>query len=247
MITITHASLRFDENIIFDQLSLTLKEQQWTAVLGTSGIGKTSLLKLIAGLIPSNKSQQATIQINKAMSLARDIAYLPQDDLLLPWLTVYENILIGSKLAKQKNDLRLRSKACELLEQVQLSHVKNAYPHELSGGMRQRVALARLLMQDKSIILLDEPFQALDAMTRFHLHNLACKLLQDKTVLLITHDLIEATRLAHEIYFMHGEPVQLTLAAELKTTIPREMTDPIVLQAQAQLYPLWVGETHDRP
>lgn len=241
MIDIKEASLSYQDTTIFDKLLFSIREQQWTAILGPSGIGKTSLLKLIAGLLPTKSSSRATLMMNKPLSIEQDIAYLPQEDLLLPWLSVYNNLLIGTRLRQSTlNRDALAKKAHALLAQVKLTDAAMLYPHQLSGGMRQRLMLAQLLIQDKPIIFMDEPFKSLDAMTRFQLQTLFTELLKDKTVVFITHDLQEATRLAHTIYFMHGHPATLTLAATLDEPIPRDLTAESVIAAQKKLYPLWM-------
>src|SRR3990167_3228776 len=110
------------------------------------------------------------------------------------------------------------------------------YPHQLSGGMRQRVALVRTLMEEKPIILMDEPFSALDAITRYKLQALAVDLLKEKTVFFITHDPSEALRLAHIIYIMQGRPAFLKPVAHLSSAIPRELTDPETSKLQTDLF-----------
>lgn len=240
MITVSNASLRYSHKVIFDQLTFSFQENQWTAIIGPSGIGKSSLLKLMAGLLTDEKAAKTTLILNNNLSIKNDIAYLPQDDLLLPWLTVYDNLLIGSKLHPVSIEKKwLLQKVNTLLETVQLLDAKTLYPHQLSGGMRQRLALARLLLQDKPIIFMDEPFKSLDAMTRFHLQTLAATLLRNKTVVFITHDLQEAARLAHTIYFMNGKPPTLAHAATLQDAIPRDLTAQNVIDTQATIYPLW--------
>jgi len=237
-----NASIRYQNNILFDKLLLSIQEQQWTAILGPSGVGKTSLLKLIAGLLKNENNCHTTLQLNKTLSID-NIAYLPQDDLLLPWLSVYDNLLIGPKVRNDVIDESLHQRALTILAKVNLLNAKKLYPHQLSGGMRQRLALAQLLIQDKPIILMDEPFKSLDAMTRFHLQTLFTSLLKDKTVIFITHDLQEAARLAHFIYFMQGHPATIQLAATLPDLIPRDLTSNTVIDTQKALYPLW--SSHD--
>ena len=160
---------------------------------------------------------------------------MAQQDLLLPWLTVMDNVNIGALLRgnRTENDLKAAQK---LLNQVELSNVGHRYPHELSGGMRQRVALARTLIEERPLNLLDEPFSGLDAITRLQLQNLACKLLGNKqTTLLVTHDPLEALRMADEIYVLRGRPATVGSVVTLPSATPRELTDSSIAQAYTEL------------
>lgn len=239
MIKILKASLRYKNHIIFDNLQFTIKKNKWTAILGPSGIGKSSLLKLLAGLLPKDAISEFIIETEN--SLHDKIAYLPQEDFLLPWLSTMDNLLISEKLhpSARNNQNKLIKQAETLLAEVKLTGAKNLYPHQLSGGMRQRLAIARLLLQDKEIILMDEPFKSLDAITRYHLQTLIATVLKNKTVLFITHDLQEALRLAHEIYFMKGQPPEFSLKEELANDPPRDLTALQVIETQMRLYPIW--------
>lgn len=236
MITITEASLRYQQTVIFEKLHFSIEKNKWTAILGPSGIGKSSLLKLLAGLLHDEAHCQEHYHTDQALPIEQQIAYLPQEDLLLPWLSVADNLRIGCKLRKTPIN---EQTIAELLTLVDLTAAQHFYPHQLSGGMKQRVALAQLLLQDKPIIFLDEPFKSLDAMTRFHLQTLSVSLLKNKTVVFITHDLQEAARLAHTIYFMSGTPAQLIKAVTLHDDIPRELTSQQVADIQRMLYPVW--------
>src|SRR5579872_3776439 len=206
-IKINNASLMYDEKMLFSQLHLDLPAGQWIGLLGPSGVGKSSLLRMIAGLIPTPPGTVLTD--------SQQIAYMAQTDLLLPWLTVLENATLKLKL--QTYDKDSHALAITLLEKVGLEHVLHLYPHQLSGGMRQRVALVRTLLENKPIILMDEPFSALDAITRYKLQALAVDLLKNKTVLFITHDPAEALRLAHEIYVMKDRPATVKQMTKLNS------------------------------
>lgn len=231
-LNIQNASLSYGEKIIFSNINLHLPSGKWTALLGLSGAGKSSLLRFIAGLKTPQASLQGSVSTDNHLPVNEQIAYMAQTDLLLPWLNVLENAMLSLKLSPKNNAAALLEKAKSLLSDAGLKDKVHLYPHELSGGMRQRVALVRTLMEDKPIILMDEPFSALDAITRYKLQELAANLLKNKTVLFITHDIHEALRLAHEIIIMQHQPVFLKSAASLTTPIPRKISDTEFLTLQ---------------
>jgi putative hydroxymethylpyrimidine transport system ATP-binding protein len=134
---------------------------------------------------------------------------MAQQDLLLPWLSARDNVLIGRRLRGERVGPAARGRAEELLVRVGLRSAVTARPAALSGGMRQRVALARTLMEDRPVVLMDEPFAGLDAITRYELQALAAELLAERTVLLVTHDPLEALRLGHRLLVLAGRPARL--------------------------------------
>lgn len=231
-IEIKHAHLKYAEQLLFDNLSITIKQSQWTCLLGPSGVGKSTLLRLLAGLTAVGKNDELSADIVNHDNIKKEIAYMAQQDGLLPWLTVLENVVIGNKLRHQQPDY-LRAK--NLLTAVGLTDAINKTPEQLSGGMRQRVALARTLYEDKAIVLMDEPFSALDVVTRLKLQELAVSLLTDKTVLFITHDPLEALRVADNIYVMSGQPVKLSDVIQPKGKAPRDLQDDKILTLQGRL------------
>lgn len=186
---------RIDGAPLFAPLELEIGAGEWTCLLGPSGVGKTTLLRLIAGL-EAGAEFQGSIIADDGQALKGRIAYMAQSDLLLPWLDVTGNITLGARLRGAKPEKR---RARDLLERVGLAEHAHKRPAQLSGGMRQRAALARTLMEDRPVVLLDEPFSALDARTRAEMQELAAELLAGRTVLLVTHDPGEAARLGHRI------------------------------------------------
>jgi putative hydroxymethylpyrimidine transport system ATP-binding protein len=212
-----------DEAPIFSELNVEFGAATWTAILGPSGCGKSTLLRYLAGLLSDKVDFRAAGFTPDLKQLSGQVAYMAQQDLLLPWLSVIDNVCLASRLNGNKVDDLTREKARSLLEQVGLVEKAAARPSELSGGQRQRVALARTLMQHKPVVLMDEPFSALDAVTRHKLQHLAAALLKDKTVLLITHDPQEALRLGEQILVMNGTPARLHSIAPPKQAIPRSI------------------------
>lgn len=235
-VDVADAGLSFAGRLIFQNVSLTLRSGEWTALLGPSGVGKTSLLRLIAGLPEDGGVTTGTVRASDGQPLAGRIAYMAQRDLLLPWLSIIDNVLIGHRLRHYRTGVEDRQKALHLLDQVGLAVRAQDRPAALSGGMRQRVALARTLMEDRPLVLMDEPFSALDAVTRFRLQETAARLLSGRTVLLVTHDPSEALRLADRIALLAGAPVQLTDAGRLPdVATPRPLDAPGMAERAAGL------------
>ncbi len=242
-ITVRNANLAFQSITLFNQLNLNLEGGKTTCLLGPSGVGKSSLLRLIAGLHLDKFNPKDDNQLNNIIeasdhqSLSNRIAYMAQSDLLMPWLTILDNVLIGAKLRGDftKKKSYFKNLAMDLLEKVGLIKVAHQHPMSLSGGMRQRAALVRTLIEDHPIVLMDEPFSALDVITRLNLQDLAANLLKNRTVLLVTHDPLEALRIAHRIHVMSGSPVKLDQALIPPGDPPRDLSDHSLLELQGQL------------
>ncbi|OEF22000.1 hydrogenase expression protein [Vibrio splendidus 5S-101] len=223
-VQLSNATLRYrdSEHATLSGLSLSLNAGKWTVLLGRSGCGKTTVLRYLAGLLDDKVEWQGTLATSDELPLNDRIAYMAQQDLLLPWLSVIDNVCLSHRFQNPVSDKALQTnQALELLAAVGLADQANAMPDQLSGGMRQRVALARTLMQDKPVVLMDEPFSALDAVTRHKLQSLACELLRDKTVVLITHDPQEAVRLADNLYVLQGTPANAQFLSVPLTSTPR--------------------------
>ncbi|MFA0088170.1 ABC transporter ATP-binding protein [Vibrio sp. 10N.261.51.F12] len=224
-ITLCNASLTYlgDEQPIFSNLNMTLGSGSCTAVLGPSGCGKSTLLRYVAGLLNDQVTFTGQLTSSSEAGIHHQIAYMAQQDLLMPWLSVIDNVCLASRLRGVNVTPEITERALFLLASVGLKDKAYDKITALSGGQKQRVALARTLMQDKPIVLMDEPFSALDAVTRYKLQNLAASLLADKTVLLITHDPQEALRLGHQILVMNGKPAALFPITAPTTAVPREI------------------------
>lgn len=222
-------SLRFAGVPVFENLDLVIPGGRFVALLGTSGIGKTSLLKILGGLAEPSAGR---VRASDGAPLAGRIAYMGQTDLLFPWLSAVENVTLGSRLRGQAAD---RGRALDLLGRVGLGGRAAAMPAGLSGGMRQRVALARTLYEDRPIVLMDEPFSALDSLTRARIQELAAEVLAGRTVLLITHDPFEACRLGHHLLVFSGHPARLGRPITVPGAPPRLPDDPALLASQGRL------------
>lgn len=223
-VQLSNASLRYNDSDLatLSGLSLSLNAGKWTVLLGRSGCGKTTVLRYLAGLLDNKVEWQGTLATSDELPLTDRIAYMAQQDLLLPWLSVIDNVCLSHRFQNPASDkAQQTNQALELLAAVGLVDYANAMPDQLSGGMRQRVALARTLMQDKPVVLMDEPFSALDAVTRHKLQSLACELLRDKTVVLITHDPQEAVRLADNLYVLQGTPANAQSLSVPNIATPR--------------------------
>jgi putative hydroxymethylpyrimidine transport system ATP-binding protein len=229
------AHLAWHETVLFDGLDLELKAGSWTCLLGPSGIGKSMLLRLILGL-DGLRENSDVITCSDGSPLDGRVAFMAQRDFLFPWLNVLDNVLVGRKIRNQTPiDPQSRDKALHLLAATGLADAALAMPDTLSGGMRQRAAIARTLMEDRPVVLMDEPFSALDAITKIKLQGLAADLLSGRTVLLVTHDPLEALRLGHSIHVMKGRPAILGDALEPKGLPPRQVDDHDVLEHQGEL------------
>ncbi len=239
---IVNARLAYAGTLLFDKLSAEIAGGQWTCILGPSGVGKSTLLRMIAGLGDSDPATEITAADGSA--LAQRIAWMAQQDLLLPWLSVSQNVALGNMLRGAAAD---PARIAALLSDVGLEGRPGALPAELSGGQRQRVALARTLMEDRPVVLMDEPFSAVDAITRARLQELAARLLRGRTVLLVTHDPLEALRLGHRIHVMAGRPAQLGPATEPPGEPPRDPTDPVLRDLHRALLAQLVSAAAEQP
>jgi len=226
----------YQQKTLFENFEITLPAQQWTCFLGPSGVGKSTLLHLIAGLDirADEKTFSIKLETSDSKPLKHRIAYMGQQDLLLPWLSVIDNVALAFRLQKILTP-NIQKKALETLEHMHLAHIAHQMPHTLSGGMRQRVALARTWLCDQPVVLMDEPFSALDAMTRWHLQQLASEWLSDRSVIFVTHDPIEAIRLAHRIDVFSGSPAKIIATFKPEGDIPRDITDPKIFAFQNKL------------
>ncbi len=215
-------------------ITLAVEEGEFVSLLGPSGCGKTTLLSIISSLL---KPTEGTVLLeNKPVTTTRNqIGYMLQQDYLFPWKTIEENIFIGLKLSKQLND-KTKSATLSLLNQIGLTGVEKQLPRQLSGGMRQRVALVRTLATEPKLLMLDEPFSALDYQTKLKLEDLVSQILDEfgKTAILVTHDIGEAIAMSDRIFLLSPSPGRI-----FKTfTMPEELRKSSPFQARNhELYP----------
>lgn len=212
-------------------LRLDFAEGCWNVLLGTSGLGKTSLARLIAGL-PTKAVLDGTIRDRRGAPIAPgQVAMMAQNDQLLPWATALECVTICARLRGERAD---RTRAERLLAEMGLAAMAGRRPATLSAGQRQRVALARTLYENRPVVILDEPFSALDVMTRHQMQELAARQLAGRTVILITHDPAEALRLAQRAFILRQDgavPIDLP-----GTPVPRSSELAETQRAQAALF-----------
>ncbi|WP_299362014.1 ATP-binding cassette domain-containing protein [uncultured Paracoccus sp.] len=207
---------------LFAPVDLTLPPLSVTCLLGASGVGKSTLLRLLAGL-PTGVAFRGRVERLPA-------ALMGQDAGLLPWLTVAQNVGLGARL---RGEPEAPARTARLIEAVGLEGSAGRLPAQLSGGQRQRVALARTLAEDRPLVLLDEPFSALDVRLRLLIGDMAVRLLTGRTVLIVTHDPAEAARLGDRIVVM--TPEGLSEQPPPRGPIPRRHDAPDVLATQARL------------
>jgi NitT/TauT family transport system ATP-binding protein len=190
-------------------ISFEIQEGEFISLLGPSGCGKTTMLSILSGLLSPT---EGTVMIEgvKPSSLTSSIGYMLQQDYLFPWKTIEENILLGLKLKKQLTN-HSKEMTLKLLKEIGLDGVEKQYPRQLSGGMRQRVALVRTLAINPKILFLDEPFSALDYQTKLKLEDLVFKTLKSykKTAVLVTHDIGEAISMSDRILLFATKPGRL--------------------------------------
>lgn len=208
-------------------VTLKIEEGEFVSFLGPSGCGKTTLLSIIAGLL---KPTQGTVLLeNKPVSTnCHEIGYMLQQDYLFPWKTIEENVLLGLKLSNQLNE-KSKTKTLQLLNQIGLIGVEKQLPKQLSGGMRQRAALVRTLATEPKLLMLDEPFSALDYQTKLKLEVLVAGTLRElkKTAILVTHDIGEAIAMSDRVFLFSARPGRLhqtfQIPKELRTASPLEV------------------------
>ena len=231
------------ETNVLKNINLTVEKGEYVSIIGHSGCGKSTLLNIVAGLTSATMGG-VILENREVNSPGPDRAVVFQNHSLLPWLTVYDNVRIGVDKVFGSTKTRAERDAWTLhnLELVQMTHAKDKRPGEVSGGMKQRVGLARALAMEPKVLLLDEPFGALDALTRAHLQDSVMALHQKlgNTVMMITHDVDEAVLLSDRIVMMTNGP-SAEIGEILDVTLPRPRkrlevaTSPAYLKARQRV------------
>ncbi len=209
---------------VLQDVSFHVDEGEFVTIVGPSGSGKSTLFQLIGGLYPPDHGE-IILDGNTLNNSRGHISYMPQNASLFPWRTILENVLLSSEIAGQKDT----ATALELIEKAGLGGYEQAYPHQLSGGMRQRVAFIRSLNSPQSIICLDEPFSALDEFTRFEMQEWLLIIWEQyrKSIVFITHNIEEALYLSDRILILSDKPA--SIRKEICVPFPRPRTEDIFL------------------
>lgn len=219
-------SQRFGGVEVLRDLSFEILHGEFVALIGPSGCGKTTLLNVLSG---HNAPVSGSIQRHGRQRMVY------QQDGLFPWQTVYQNIALGVRDLKDaaERDRQVR----ELLQLIRLENFENHYPHQLSGGMRQRVELARALAGSSETLLMDEPFSSLDYLARLRMRQELSRILHERprTVVLVTHDIEEAAQLADRIIVLTERPAHIRCELRIRQSRPRGLTDPEVVRAVDRL------------
>lgn len=235
MLAVQNVSRTFSNGTTgFKNINLETKQGEIVGVLGTSGCGKSTLLRVLAGL---DSDYTGTVKISGDIikSVHEKVGVIFQESRLMPWLTVLENISFGLK-----NDSKKNEKAQEYVKLVGLQGFENHYPKDISGGMAQRVSIARALITAPEVLLLDEPFSALDAFTKMQLQDLLLTIWEKykSTMIVVTHDIDEALYLCDRIVILKGQPGEVYQTIQIEDPKPRSRGDIKLAQLKAEILSL---------
>ncbi|QAT42269.1 ABC transporter ATP-binding protein [Aminipila luticellarii] len=205
---VTDVNCSFEGKTILEHMNMDVEEGEFVSILGPSGCGKSTLLNIMAGLVQAD-SGQVFIDETLSAGVSGHFAYMPQQDLLFPWKTIMENVCLYGKI---HGDVKAaRKQAAENFDKFGLAGYENKYPHELSGGMRQRAAFLRTALCKADILLLDEPFGALDVITRGDMQDWLLDIRKElgRTIVFVTHDIDEAIYLSDRVLVLSGKPASV--------------------------------------
>nr|WP_289039444.1 ABC transporter ATP-binding protein [uncultured Allobacillus sp.] len=219
MLELRHVSKSFGQKQVLQEISLHVANGEFVSVIGPSGSGKSTMFSLIGGLLEPNAGE-IYLSGENITNKRGFISYMPQQASLFPWRTIIENVLVGQELQGKKDYERAEA----MLKRAGLGDVIHAYPHELSGGMKQRVAFIRALLSPQSLMLLDEPFSALDEFTRTDMQKWLLSIWEDdeQSILFITHNIDEALFLSDKIIILSVNPAEIKEVIEVPFKRPRD-------------------------
>lgn len=235
-ISISNVSIVFGDHCVVAGASLDIAGGEFICLLGPSGCGKSTLLNVIAGFVPATGTVRAGGAVVKGPGVDRGIVF-QSSEALFPWLTVRENVEYGARIRKVPA-ARRKAEALEYLAMVGLSHAADKFPGQLSGGMRQRAQIARVLANGPSVILMDEPFGALDAQTREILQHEVARIWRTTgtTIIFVTHDISEAVLLADRVVTMTAGPrATIKNIVEIDLEHPRDLASPQAIAIEKAL------------
>lgn len=226
--SLRHADVRFGSFTAIQNLSLEVEEGAFYSILGPSGCGKSTMLRLVSDLVPAAAGDVSIFgKSTEAARLAREFAFVFQEATLLPWRTALQNVELPLEMGRKRGiDIPISERSPkELLALVGLEGREDALPHELSGGMRQRVAIARALVCKPRLLLMDEPFGALDEMTRDHLNLQLLQIWKETgvTILFVTHSIPEAVFLGQKVLMLAANPGRVKELVDIDLPYPREI------------------------
>ncbi|PFP28555.1 ABC transporter ATP-binding protein [Bacillus sp. AFS073361] len=237
-----HVSKRFRQNEVLKDLDFSINKDEFVSIIGPSGSGKSTIFNLIGGILSPDEGE--ILLDGQCINGKRGfISYMPQTSSLFPWRTILENVLLGQELHGKKDVKAAR----EMLAIAGLSDYENAYPHMLSGGMKQRAAFIRALLSPQEVICLDEPFSALDELTRFEMQKWLMDMWEShrRTILFITHNIEEALYLSDRVMMLSGKQATVVSNIEIPFDRPRHegiLLDESFIQCKRDIYYQLVGE-----
>ena len=216
---------------VLDNLSFRVKEGEVVSIIGPSGCGKSTLLLHIGGFL-KNKDRCIIINGQDISALNQRVSILFQDQTLFPWKTLRQNILLGLKKEKLSKESEI-DRATKFISEIRLTGFEDYYPHQLSGGMKQRAAIAQACISDPELILMDEPFGSLDALTRRQMQNILLEIIEKnkRTVLMVTHDIEEAILISDSIIVLSKKPAKIL--AQINIPLPRPRKHQLLTTEQA--------------
>ncbi len=227
---VSNITVKFNDKPMIEDISAILNKGEIVSILGTSGVGKTTLFNVIAGLIIPDTG---TVELDGENIIGKSgkISYMLQKDLLLPFKTIIDNVSLPLIL-KGESKVNARKRAGEYFSQFGLEGMENRYPNELSGGMKQRAAFLRTYMFSNEIALLDEPFSALDTITKYKMHAWYLDIVKklNMSILFITHDIDEAILISDRIYIMSGKPGKII--SEIKVEMDRTSSNEDIAMSE---------------